>query len=59
MSVRSLHAPIDDCDISSIDETVREESVRKTKLAAERLVALGGEVLVVHPGRGRDPYEDV
>ena len=60
MSVRSLHAPIDKgWDISSVDESVREESVCRTKLVAERLLALGGEVLVVHPGRDRHPYEDV
>ena len=59
ISVRSMHAPIDDWDISARDETVREESVRRIKLAAQRLVAMGGEVLVIHPGRGRDPYEDV
>ena len=60
MSVNSLHAPIDKgCDISAVDESVREESIRRTKLAAERLVTLGGDVLVVHPGRGREPDEDV
>jgi hexosaminidase len=60
MRVKSLHAPIDKgCDISAANESVREESVERTKLAAERLVALGGDVLVVHPGRGREPDEDV
>jgi len=60
MSVKSLHAPIDKgCDISAVDESVRQESVGRMKLAAERLVALGGDVLVVHPGRGREPDEDV
>jgi len=59
ISIRSMHAPIDDWDISSRDDSVRQVSVRKTKVATMRLAAMGGEVLVVHPGRGRDPYEDV
>jgi sugar phosphate isomerase/epimerase len=60
MTARSLHAPIDKgWDVSAVDETVREKSVRRTRLAAERLLALGGDVLVVHPGRGRAPDEDV
>jgi len=60
MSVKSVHAPIDKgWDISSADETVRKESVRRTKLSAQRLVALGGDVLVVHPGRGREPGENI
>jgi len=60
MTARSLHAPINEgWDISSVDDGVREKSVRRTRLAAERLLALGGDVLVVHPGRGRDQDEDV
>jgi sugar phosphate isomerase/epimerase len=60
MRVKSLHAPIDKgCDISAADESVRQESVGRMKLAAERLVVLGGDVLVVHPGRGRERDEEV
>jgi sugar phosphate isomerase/epimerase len=55
ISIRSMHAPIDDWDISSRDETVRQESVRRMKVSAERLVAMGGEIFVVHPGRGGFP----
>lgn len=55
MRVRSVHAPCEgDWDISSEDETVRSESTRDVILSMERCREMGGELVVVHPGRRFD-----
>lgn len=52
MRIRSVHAPCEgDWDISSEDEAVRRKSVAEVILAIERCREMGGELVVVHPGR--------
>lgn len=52
MRIRSVHAPCEaDWDISSEDEAVRRNSVDEVVLAIERCREMGGELVVVHPGR--------
>ena len=52
MRVRSVHAPCeDDWDISSEDETIRRTSIEEVILSMERCREMGGELVVVHPGR--------
>lgn len=52
MRVRSVHAPCEaDWDISSEDNVVRNKSIGEVILAIERCREMGGELVVVHPGR--------
>ena len=52
MRIRSVHAPCEaDWDISSEDESVRRTSVEEVILCFERCREMGGELVVVHPGR--------
>lgn len=45
--------------MSHPDTEVREETVRQARLAARTVVALGGEVVVVHPGGGTRDVVDM
>jgi sugar phosphate isomerase/epimerase len=52
MHIRSVHAPCEaDWDISSDSEDVRRTSVREVILSIERCREMGGELVVMHPGR--------
>lgn len=52
MRIRSVHAPCEaDWDISSENEEVRRTSVKEAILAIERCREMGGELVVMHPGR--------
>jgi len=52
MRVRSVHAPCEgDWDISSENEAVRQTSLEEVILCLERCREMGGELVVVHPGR--------
>lgn len=52
LRVRSVHAPCEaEWDISSDDEAVRRKSVDEVVLAIQRCREMGGELVVVHPGR--------
>jgi len=52
MRIRSVHAPCEgDWDISSESETVRQTSVEEVIQAMNRCREMGGELVVVHPGR--------
>lgn len=52
MRVRSVHAPCEaHWDISSEDEAIRHTSVEEVILSMERCREMGGELVVVHPGR--------
>lgn len=52
LRIRSVHAPCEaDWDISSESETVRRKSVGEVILAIKRCREMGGELIVVHPGR--------
>ncbi len=51
LRVHSLHAPFGhDIDITSESESARRHALDKLKSAADALAALGGKILVVHPG---------
>lgn len=51
MGVCSLHAPwAPGQDIAALDAVQRERSLRSVQRAADALLALGGQYLVVHPG---------
>ena len=52
LRIRSVHAPCEaEWDMSSDDESVRRKSVEEVVLAMERCREMGGELVVVHPGR--------
>ena len=52
LRVRSVHAPCEaEWDISSEDDAVRRKSVDEVVLAIKRCREMGGELVVVHPGR--------
>jgi sugar phosphate isomerase/epimerase len=52
MRIRSVHAPCEaDWDISSENEEVRRTSVKEAVLSIERCREMGGELVVMHPGR--------
>jgi len=52
LRVRSVHAPCEaDWDISSEDETIRRKSTDEAILAIKRCEEMGGELVVMHPGR--------
>lgn len=52
LRVRSVHAPCEgDWDISSDDGDIRRKSVKEVILATKRCREMGGELVVVHPGR--------
>ena len=52
MRIRSVHAPCEaDWDISSESEEIRRTSVKETIFSIERCREMGGELVVMHPGR--------
>jgi sugar phosphate isomerase/epimerase len=52
LRVRSVHAPCEaEWDISSGDDVIRRKSVDEVVLALQRCREMGGELVVVHPGR--------
>jgi len=52
LRVRSVHAPCEaEWDISSEDDAVRRKSVEEAILSIERCREMGGELVVIHPGR--------
>jgi len=52
LRVRSVHAPCEgDWDISSENEDIRRKSIEEVSLAIQRCREMGGELVVVHPGR--------
>ncbi len=52
LRVRSVHAPCEgDWDISSEDDKIRQKSIEDVIDAIERCREMGGELVVVHPGR--------
>jgi sugar phosphate isomerase/epimerase len=59
MWVRSVHAPCEgDWDISSENESVRKQSIRDVILSVQRCREMGGQVVVVHPGRAVTAKDD-
>lgn len=52
MRIRSVHSPCEgDWDISSESDRIRERSVHEVILSIEHCRDMGGELVVVHPGR--------
>ncbi|NLU04265.1 MAG: sugar phosphate isomerase/epimerase [Methanothermobacter sp.] len=46
----TVHAPISDINIASLNDTVREASIREVESAVDLAVELDSDVVVVHPG---------
>jgi sugar phosphate isomerase/epimerase len=50
MLVLSLHAPLSDINIASVNEPIWEESIRQVKESIERTYEFIDDICVVHPG---------
>jgi sugar phosphate isomerase/epimerase len=54
----TIHAPIRDINIASVNEGIRRESTDQQIEAVELCAALGGELVVVHPGQRSSKRSD-
>lgn len=46
----SIHAPLSDVNIASLNESIRKASVKEVKSSIDLASKIGSEVVVVHPG---------
>jgi len=58
ISVKAIHMPMDDVDISSLEEYDRMRSVREIEKTIMTAVKLKADLVVVHPGGKCDCIED-
>ncbi len=54
----TIHAPIRDINIASVNEGIRRESTAQQIEAVRLCAALGGELVVVHPGKRSSKRND-
>jgi len=47
----TVHAPFSDINISSLNKSIRKESIRQVKYAIYAVNEIGGKLLTFHPGR--------
>jgi len=55
----TIHAPIRDINIASVNEGIRRESMAQQIEAVKLCAALGGELVVVHPGQRSSKRNDL
>ncbi len=55
---RTLHSPMDDIDLSSLDEDARRADAGAVAAYFEPMAALGGFAVIVHPTGGRDGFRE-
>ena len=53
---RTLHSPMGDIDLSSLDEDARRAHAAAVAACLEPMAALGGFAVIVHPTGGRDGF---